>query len=134
MGFADSVKKIIGIEDEYDLDEEISEKEIEAAKKELRKESKKEAKETKKKEKKKLAINFDVLQKLGKVLMAVIAVMPAAGFMISLGKIVQMAGVDINMIFMIGSVMENIGWAIINNLHILFAVAIGGSCFIEHLE
>jgi len=59
--------------------------------------------------------------------MAVIAVMPAAGFMISLGKIVQMAGVDINFIFMVGSVMENIGWAIINNLHILFAVAIGGS-------
>ena len=85
------------------------------------------SKETKKKEKKKFAINFDVLQKLGKVLMAVIAVMPAAGFMISLGKIVQMAGVDINFIFMVGSVMENIGWAIINNLHILFAVAIGGS-------
>ena len=82
---------------------------------------------TKKKEKKKFAINFDVLQKLGKVLMAVIAVMPAAGFMISLGKIVQMAGVDMNFIFMVGSVMENIGWAIINNLHILFAVAIGGS-------
>jgi len=99
----------------------------EAVKEEPAEESKKATKETKKKEKKKLAINFDVLQKLGKVLMAVIAVMPAAGFMISLGKIVQMAGVDINMIFMIGSVMENIGWAIINNLHILFAVAIGGS-------
>lgn len=99
----------------------------ETAKEETAEENKKTAKETKKKEKKKLAINFDVLQKLGKVLMAVIAVMPAAGFMISLGKIVQMAGVDINMIFMIGSVMENIGWAIINNLHILFAVAIGGS-------
>ena len=99
----------------------------ETAKEETAEENKKAAKETKKKEKKKLAINFDVLQKLGKVLMAVIAEMPAAGFMISLGKIVQMAGVDINMIFMIGSVMENIGWAIINNLHILFAVAIGGS-------
>lgn len=77
--------------------------------------------------KKKFKINFDLLQKLGKVLMAVIAVMPAAGLMISLGKIVQMAGVDINLVFMIGSTMENIGWAIINNLHILFAVAIGGS-------
>ena len=41
MGFADGVKKLIGIE-EYDPDEEISEKEIEAAKKELKKESKKE--------------------------------------------------------------------------------------------
>lgn len=85
--------------------------------------------ETPKKEKKKIKvnINFDVLQKLGKVLMAVIAVMPAAGLMISLGKVVQMAGADINLILMTGSVMENIGWAIINNLHILFAVAIGGS-------
>lgn len=80
-----------------------------------------------KKEKKKLNINFDMLQKLGKVLMSVIAVMPAAGFMISLGKIVQMAGADMNTVLMIGSTMENIGWAIINNLHILFAVAIGGS-------
>ncbi len=78
-------------------------------------------------EKKKFAINFDFLQKLGKVLMVVIAVMPAAGLMISLGKLVQMAGVDIHMISMIGSTMENIGWAVINNLHILFAVAIGGS-------
>lgn len=72
-------------------------------------------------------INFDFLQKLGKVLMVVIAVMPAAGLMISLGKLVQMAGVDYHMILMIGSTMENIGWAVINNLHILFAVAIGGS-------
>lgn len=72
-------------------------------------------------------INFDFLQKLGKVLMVVIAVMPAAGLMISLGKLVQMAGVDYHMILMIGSTMENIGWAFINNLHILFAVAIGGS-------
>ena len=79
------------------------------------------------KEKKKFKLNFDMLQKLGKVLMAVIAVMPAAGLMISLGKVVQMAGGDMNFILMTGSTMENIGWAIINNLHILFAVAIGGS-------
>lgn len=78
-------------------------------------------------EKKKLSINFDFLQKLGKVLMAVIAVMPAAGLMISIGKLVQMAGADMSMIFTVGSTMESIGWAIINNLHILFAVAIGGS-------
>jgi len=80
-----------------------------------------------KKDGKKIKINFDFLQKLGKVLMAVIAVMPAAGLMISLGKLVQMAGADMHMIFMVGSTMENIGWAVINNLHILFAVAIGGS-------
>lgn len=87
-----------------------------------------EVKETKTEEpKKKGFINFDVLQKLGKTLMVVIAVMPAAGLMISLGKLVQMAGADMNMILTVGSTMENIGWAIINNLHILFAAAIGGS-------
>lgn len=80
-----------------------------------------------KEEKKKLGINFDFLQKLGKVLMTVIAVMPAAGLMLSVGKLVQMAGTDISFLMTIGSTMENIGWAIITNLHILFAAAIGGS-------
>ena len=81
----------------------------------------------KKEPEKKKGFNFDFLQKLGKVLMTVIAVMPAAGLMISLGKLVGMAGADIAAVTTIGSVMENIGWAIINNLHILFAAAIGGS-------
>ena len=84
--------------------------------------------ETKSEEpKKKKGFNFDFLQKLGKVLMTVIAVMPAAGLMISLGKLVAMAGGDISALTTVGGVMENIGWAIINNLHILFAAAIGGS-------
>lgn len=83
--------------------------------------------ESEKNGKKKLNFNFDFLQKLGKVLMTVIAVMPAAGLMISLGKLVQMAGGDLSLVMTIGSTMENIGWAVINNLHILFAVAIGGS-------
>ena len=77
--------------------------------------------------KKKKGFNFDFLQKLGKVLMTVIAVMPAAGLMISLGKLIAMAGADISVIVTVGSVMENIGWAVISNLHILFAAAIGGS-------
>ena len=85
------------------------------------------ASESQKKEKKKFNFNFDFLQKLGKVLMTVIAVMPAAGLMISIGKLVQMAGADLSLVLTIGSTMENIGWAIINNLHILFAIAIGGS-------
>lgn len=80
-----------------------------------------------KKEKKKAGINFDFLQKLGKVLMTVIAVMPAAGLMLSIGKLVQIAGADVSILMTIGSTMENIGWAIITNLHILFAAAIGGS-------
>ena len=75
----------------------------------------------------KFKLNFDFLQKLGKVLMVVIAVMPAAGLMISLGKLVAMAAGDVGFFLTVGAVIENIGWAIINNLHILFAVAIGGS-------
>ena len=51
----------------------------------------------------------------------------SAGLMLSVGKLVQMAGADISFLMTIGSTMENIGWAIINNLHILFAAAIGGS-------
>ncbi|MBU5594051.1 PTS transporter subunit IIBC [Amphibacillus sp. MSJ-3] len=71
--------------------------------------------------------SFDFWQKLGKVLLVVVAVMPAAGIMISLGKVVAMSGGDIEFIISIGRVMEEMGWAVINNLHILFAVAIGGS-------
>ncbi len=78
-------------------------------------------------EKKKRGINFDFLQKLGKVLMTVIAVMPAAGLMISIGKLIGMTGGDTAFLSTVGRVTENIGWAIIGNLNILFAVAIGGS-------
>ena len=84
-------------------------------------------KSEKKKRKKKIKVNFDFLQKLGKVLMAVIAVMPAAGLMISLGNVIQMVGEDTAFVLSLGTVMSNIGWAIINNLHLLFAIAIGGS-------
>ena len=87
--------------------------------------AKKAAKASKKK--KKGFIDFDFLQKLGKVLMTVIAVMPAAGLMISLGNLITMAGGDVAIVATIGGVVSQIGWAIINNLHLLFAIAIGGS-------
>lgn len=80
-----------------------------------------------KKEKFKIPIDFDFLQKLGKVLMTVIAVMPAAGFMISVGNLINIVGGDIAIVNTIGTTIAEIGWAIINNLHILFAAAIGGS-------
>ena len=47
--------------------------------------------------------------------------------MISIGKLIGMSAGDINAVHTIARVMEDIGWAIITNLHILFAVAIGGS-------
>lgn len=71
-------------------------------------------------------ISFDFWQKFGKALLVVVAVMPAAGLMISIGKLIAMS-VDIELIDTIARVMEDIGWAIIGNLHVLFAVAIGGS-------
>lgn len=71
--------------------------------------------------------SFDFLQRLGKVLMVVIAVMPAAGLAISLGKLLGLLGGDLGWLLTVGSILENIGWAIIGNLHLLFAVAIGGS-------
>ena len=109
---------------------QIKKQEAEAVKQQAVEEKKEKAADSKTKEtseKPKLHFNFDFLQKLGKVLMTVIAVMPAAGLMISLGKLVQMAGADMSALMTVGSTMENIGWAVINNLHILFAVAIGGS-------
>lgn len=70
---------------------------------------------------------FDFLQKLGKVLMVVIAVMPAAGIAISIGKLLSMIGTDISLVSTFSTILENIGWAVIGNLNILFAAAIGGS-------
>ena len=71
--------------------------------------------------------NFEFWQKFGKALMGVIAVMPAAGLMISIGGSLPLINPDMQALISIGSVIENIGWAIIGNLHILFALAIGGS-------
>lgn len=70
--------------------------------------------------------SFDFWQKFGKALMVVIAVMPAAGIMISLAKLIGM-NTDASFMKAVAAVMENIGWAVIGNMHILFAVAIGGS-------
>ncbi|KXZ40420.1 PTS system maltose-specific IIB component, Glc family (TC 4.A.1.1.11)/PTS system maltose-specific IIC component, Glc family (TC 4.A.1.1.11) [Alkalithermobacter thermoalcaliphilus JW-YL-7 = DSM 7308] len=72
-------------------------------------------------------ISFDFWQKFGKALLVVVAVMPAAGLMISIGKLIGMVGADLNTVSIIARVMEDIGWGIIVNLNVLFAVAIGGS-------
>ena len=71
-------------------------------------------------------LSFDFWQKFGKALMVVVAVMPAAGLMICVGKLIGMMG-DASLVATIANVVEQLGWGIINNLHILFAVAIGGS-------
>lgn len=70
---------------------------------------------------------FEFWQKFGKALMVVIAVMPAAGLMISLGKTVAMINPNMTPLVITGGFLEQIGWGVIGNLHILFALAIGGS-------
>lgn len=72
-------------------------------------------------------LSFEFWQKFGKALMVVVAVMPAAGLMISIGKTIPMLNADFALLATIGGVMEQIGWGVIGNLHILFALAIGGS-------
>ena len=72
-------------------------------------------------------LSFEFWQKFGKALMVVIAVMPAAGLMISLGKTIAMINPELGFLVTTGGVLEQIGWGVIGNLHILFALAIGGS-------
>ena len=70
---------------------------------------------------------FEFWQKFGKALMVVIAVMPAAGLMISIGKTIAMINPNAAPLVITGGFLEQIGWGVIGNLHILFALAIGGS-------
>ena len=72
-------------------------------------------------------LSFEFWQKFGKALMVVIAVMPAAGLMISIGKSIVMINPTFAPLVITGGVLEQIGWGVIVNLHILFALAIGGS-------
>src|SRR5699024_12256543 len=77
-------------------------------------------------------ISFDFWQKLGKALLVVVAVMPAAGIMISLGKVIAMSTEDITLILTIGAVMDDNGWAYIINLLVLYAEAC--CCSIENIQ
>ena len=71
-------------------------------------------------------LSFEFWQKFGKCLMVVIAVMPAAGLMVSIGNSLPLIS-DAEWLARIGNIIAQIGWGIIGNLHLLFALAIGGS-------
>lgn len=71
--------------------------------------------------------SFEFWQKFGKALMVVIAVMPAAGLMVSIGNSLPLINANSQILATVGNIIAQIGWGIINNLHILFALAIGGS-------
>ena len=71
-------------------------------------------------------LSFEFWQKFGKCLMVVIAVMPAAGLMVSIGNSLTLIS-DAELLSRVGNIIAKIGWGIIVNLHLLFALAIGGS-------
>lgn len=70
---------------------------------------------------------FAFWQRFAKALMVVVAVMPAAGIAIGLGKLLATVSGDFRLLSIIGSITESIGWVVIVNLPALFAVAIGGT-------
>lgn len=72
-------------------------------------------------------LSFEFWQKFGKCLMVVIAVMPAAGLMVSIGNSIPLISPESEILIRIGNIIAQIGWGIIGNLHLLFALAIGGS-------
>lgn len=72
-------------------------------------------------------MNFEFWQKFGKALMGVIAAMPAAGLMISIGNSLPIIAPETAWLQTLAGFISAIGWAIIGNLHLLFAVSIGGS-------
>ena len=71
-------------------------------------------------------LSFEFWQKFGKCLMVVIAVMPAAGLMVSIGNSLPLIS-DAEWLARVGNIIAQLGWGIIGNLHLLFALAIGGS-------
>lgn len=72
-------------------------------------------------------LSFEFWQKFGKSLMVVIAVMPAAGLMVSIGTSLPLINENSGLLATVGNIIAQIGWGIIGNLHLLFALAIGGS-------
>ena len=55
---------------------------------------------------------FDFWQKFGKALMVVIAVMPVAGLMISIGKTIAMINPNAAPLVITGGFLEQIGWGL----------------------
>ena len=53
--------------------------------------------------------------------MVVIAVMPAAGLMVSIGNSLPLIS-DAEWLARVGNIIAQIGWGIIGNLHLLFAL------------
>lgn len=77
------------------------------------------------------------LSKFSKAILSMIAVLPAAGLIITLGKLIGPLGLGqieaTSKVFnQIGSIIESIGWVPFTHLGLLFAIAIGGSWSKNH--
>ncbi len=80
-------------------------------------------------------MGFKFLSKFAKTLIVVIAVMSAAGILISVGRLMDNGflseiGAELPagyVVLTIGEIIQSIGWFIIINLGFLFVVAISGS-------
>ncbi|AUF83561.1 PTS sugar transporter subunit IIC [Mesoplasma syrphidae] len=74
----------------------------------------------------------EFLSKFAKAILTMIAVLPAAGLLITLGKIIGPLGLGqiekTSAVFLkIGEIIETIGWIPFTHMGLLFAIAIGGS-------
>ncbi|MGC4440058.1 hypothetical protein ABXW85_14435, partial [Streptococcus suis] len=58
--------------------------------------------------------SFEFWQKFGKALMVVIAVMPAAGLMVSIGNSLPLINANSQILATVGNIIAQIGWGIIN--------------------
>ncbi|WP_084514132.1 PTS transporter subunit EIIC [[Acholeplasma] multilocale] len=77
------------------------------------------------------------LSKFSKAILTMIAVLPAAGLIITLGKLIGPLGLGqieaTSKVFnQIGSIVETIGWVPFTHMGLLFAIAIGGSWSKNH--
>ncbi len=62
-------------------------------------------------------LSFKFWQKFGKALMVTIAVMPAAGLMISISKSIMMINPTFAPLVITGGILEQIGWGLSVTLH-----------------
>lgn len=78
-------------------------------------------------------LNYEFWQRFAKALLGPVAVMPAAGLFISIGRLFSqgfLGGFGItapDSVILIGDILQNMGWFVIVNLGLFFALAIAGT-------
>lgn len=67
---------------------------------------------------------FSILQKVGKSLMVPVSVLPAAGLLVALGRVLQDYGADYFYMVALGKIFFSGGLAIFENLSVVFAIGV----------